>query len=134
VNGAITGYHQRMTGLLEPYPTDFIISPVPLEFWHREKVAQNHDDRWLSTEWSGLDFGYGYANSEATQCKLPDLARARLTNSQLDAFLFWSRAPFATRAEDGSVILYDARFYDPRARDRFSVALPDAVCEELPEG
>jgi inner membrane protein len=29
------------------------------------------------------------------------------------------------------VILYDARFYDPRARDRFSVALPDVECEEL---
>ncbi|NJO14007.1 MAG: hypothetical protein HC870_02180 [Rhizobiales bacterium] len=56
------------------------------------------------------------------------------TNSQLDAFLFWSRAPFATRAADGSVILYDARFYDPRARDRFSVALPDVRCEELSAG
>ncbi len=35
------------------------------------------------------------------------------------------------RAEDGSVILYDARFYDPRARDRFSVAPPDVKSEEL---
>jgi inner membrane protein len=65
-------------------------------------------------------------------CRLPDFTAARRTNSQLDAFLFWSRAPFATRAEDGSVILYDARFYDPRARDRFSVALPDVWCEPLP--
>jgi inner membrane protein len=132
VNGAITGYHQRITAMLEPYPADFVISPVPLAFWHREKVAHNHDDRWISTEWSGRDFGYGYANSEATQCKLPESTEARRTNSQLDAFLFWSRAPFATRAPDGSVILYDARFYDPRARDRFSVALPDVECEPLP--
>lgn len=65
-------------------------------------------------------------------CRLPDFTAARRTNSQLDAFLFWSRAPFATRAADGSVILYDARFYDPRARDRFSVALPDVRCEPLP--
>ncbi len=69
-------------------------------------------------------------------CDWPDLEPLRETNSQLDAFLFWSRAPFAERAEDGSVILYDARFYDPRARDRFSVALPDVDCvpinSELP--
>lgn len=132
VNGAITGHHQRITGLLEPYPRDFIISPVPLEFWHREKVAQNHDDRWISTEWSGLDFGYGYANSEATQCKVPDFTKTRRTNSQLDAFLFWSRAPFLTRADDGSVVLRDARFTDPRVGDRFSLALPDVKCEPLP--
>ena len=57
--------------------------------------------------------------------------QAPSTKTQLGAFLFWSRAPFAVRAADGSVILYDARFYDPRARDRFSVALPDVRCEEL---
>jgi inner membrane protein len=54
------------------------------------------------------------------------------TNSQLDAFLFWSRAPFLTRAEDGSVVLRDARFTDPRVGDRFALALPDVKCEELP--
>ena len=132
LNGAITGYHRRFTGLLEPYPAEFVISPVPLAFWHRERIAYNHDDQWLSTGWDGPDFGYGYANSETQQCFLPDFTEARRTNSQLDAFLFWSRAPFAVRAADGSVILYDARFYDPRARDRFSVALPDVKCEPLP--
>ncbi|WP_073975659.1 metal-dependent hydrolase [Erythrobacter donghaensis] len=65
-------------------------------------------------------------------CAWPDVEALRRTNTQLDAFLFWSRAPFATRAPDGSVMLYDARFYDPRARDRFSVALPDVKCEPLP--
>jgi inner membrane protein len=53
------------------------------------------------------------------------------SNSELDAFLFWTRAPFAERAEDGSVLLRDARFYDPLVRDRFSVALPDVKCEPL---
>jgi inner membrane protein len=91
---------------------------------------------------SGDRNGWYYWNSSAQNwaplvdprlvCAWPDLTDARRTNSQLDAFLFWSRAPFATRAADGSVILYDARFYDPRARDRFSVALPDVTCEELP--
>ena len=37
-----------------------------------------------------------------------------------------------TRAPDGSVILRDARFTDPRVGDRFSLALPDVVCEPLP--
>ncbi len=68
----------------------------------------------------------------ANRCAWPDMKALRLTNSQLDAFLFWSRAPFVERAADGSVILRDARFYDPRARDRFSVPLPDVRCEELP--
>jgi inner membrane protein len=96
------------------------------------QVAQLHDSRWISSDWLGSDFGYGYANSEAAQCALPSLTKARRTNSQLDAFLFWSRAPFLTRAADGSVILRDARFTDPRVGDRFSLALPDVKCEELP--
>ena len=56
------------------------------------------------------------------------------TDSQIGAFLFWSRAPFAVCSVNGTVVLYDARFYDPRARDRFSVALPGAKCETLPDG
>jgi len=59
------------------------------------------------------------------------LTAARRTNSQLDAFLFWSREPFLTRAPDGSVVLRDARFTDPRVADRFSLALPDVKCKEL---
>lgn len=81
---------------------------------------------------SGENGRYAIDSNVVGDCKLPDLTAARRTNSQLDAFLFWSRAPFATRAEDGSVILYDARFIDPRARGRFAVALPDVKCEELP--
>jgi inner membrane protein len=132
LNGAITKYANLTSELREPYPTEFIASPVPLQFWHRERLAHHYGGFWLSTDWSGSEFGYGYSNSRETQCRLPDLAAARRTNSQLDAFLFWSRAPFATRAKDGSVILYDARFYDPRVRDRFSLALPQVKCEELP--
>jgi len=133
LNGAITWLNYETRGVsTEPYPQAHIAAPVPLEFWRREQVALIYDGRWISSDWDGSPFGYGYANSEAAQCKLPELTAARRINAQLDAFLFWSRAPFAVRAEDDSVILYDARFYDPRARDRFSVALPDAVCEPLP--
>lgn len=133
VNGAITWLNYEKRGVMtEPYPQAHIAAPVPLEFWRREQIARLHDGRWISSDWDGTEIGHGYALSQTNQCKLPDLTAARRTNSQLDAFLFWSRAPFATRASDGSVILYDARFYDPRARDRFSVALPDVRCEELP--
>jgi len=83
---------------------------------------------------SGDNGRYAIDSDVVGDCLLSDLTAMRRTNSQLDAFLFWSRAPFAVRAEDGSVILYDARFYDPRARGRFSVALPDLECEELPKG
>lgn len=132
VNGAITWMNYTTRGVMtEPYPVAYIAAPVPLAFWRREQVAQIEDGRWISSDWDGATFGYGYVNSKAGQCKLPNLSAARRTNSQLDAFLFWSRAPFAVRAADGSVILYDARFYDPRARDRFAVALPDVACEEL---
>ena len=50
------------------------------------------------------------------------------TDSEVAAFLFWSRTPFVECGPDGFVVLRDARFYDPRARDRFSVALPDVEC------
>jgi len=112
----------------EPYDK-FIVSPTPLASWGREVIigrAGSQRFEWgADVEWPPLE------RANISFCSFPDLTALRRTNSQLDAFLFWSRAPFATRAADGSVILYDARFYDPRARGRFSVALPDVRCEEL---
>lgn len=133
LNGAIT-QSSYLTGgqYREPYPTQYIAAPVPIAFWKREHIAHSHSGAWISSQWSGAEYGYGYRQSQAAQCALPDLATERRTDAELDAFLFWSRAPFAERAEDGSVILRDARFYDSRARDRFAVALPDVACEELP--
>jgi len=75
---------------------------------------------------------YAIAGAVVGDCRLPDFTSDRRTNSQLDAFLFWSRAPFATRAADGSVVLRDARFTDPRVGDRFSLSLPDVTCDPLP--
>lgn len=132
LNGAITSLDYATQGeMREPYPDQYIASPVPFAFWHREQIARIAGGKWISNEWDGEEFGYGYRHSAATQCVLPSLDEQRATNPELDAFLFWSRAPFAERAKDGSVILRDARFYDPRARDRFSVALPDVQCEAL---
>jgi inner membrane protein len=136
VNGAIT--HQTFGLELYDGPGKERISmPVPFYFWEREVIRVGRN--WPEMESEAAQVPYLQSEGRPLvdpkqRCAMPNLTEARRTNSQLDAFLFWSRAPFAVRAPDGSVILYDARFYDPRARDRFSVALPDAVCEELPEG
>jgi inner membrane protein len=133
VNGAIT--HQPFGLELYDGPGKERISmPVPFYFWEREVIRVGGN--WPEMESKAAQVPYLQSEGRPLvdpkqRCAMPNLTDARRTNSQLDAFLFWSRAPFATRAPDGSVILYDARFYDPRARDRFSVALPDAVCEEL---
>ena len=136
LNGAIThraeaDFRESFEGLL-PREAEVIVSPPPFKFWQRELLVGgdqafglwgqfldhpgNHDEI--------VDFAKPF-------CKLPTKPYAPAPKGDLDAFLFWSRAPFAERAPDGSVLLRDARFYDPRARDRFTVALPDVRCEPL---
>jgi inner membrane protein len=130
VNAGITSLARSDIAMREPYPQEFIASPVPLAFWKREGLV-HFKGSWIGSDWSGPAFRYGYALSPDPQCRVPDFTEARRTNSQLDAFLFWSRAPFLTRAADGSVVLRDARFTDPRVGDRFALALPGVKCEEL---
>ena len=133
INGAVTWYQEGVEGdLAEPYPLQVIASPPPLYSWQRERIIQLDDHVWASTAWTGPDIGYGYKLHSSPVCKWPDLEKLREANSQLDAFLFWSRAPFAERAQDGSVIIRDARFIDPLAGDRFNLKLPRVKCEELP--
>jgi inner membrane protein len=104
-----------------------IVSPVPFAFWEREFIV-GAPNRWYRV-------APGEVPSEATAkpitdqlCAWPTASQLATGGSQAEAFLFWTRAPFAERAEDGSVILRDARFYDPRARGQFSVALPAVKC------
>lgn len=94
-------------------------SPLPFASWQREVIAHEDINRWRI---GGRMLG---------DCNLRQAIAGAGRNSDLDAFLFWSRAPFAERAPDGSVLIRDARFTDPRARDRFTVALPEVRCEEL---
>ena len=108
--------HKEMTSSLQPS----IASPLPLVSWQREVIEPLAPGQWL------ID------GQQVGQCDLTGVAEAAAGNSEAEAFLFWTRTPFGERAEDGSVLLRDARFYDPRARDRFTVALPDVKCEELP--
>ena len=94
-------------------------SPLPIASWQREVIAREDINRWrVGTRMLG-------------ECDLRQAIASAGTNPDLDAFLFWSRAPFAQRAPDGSVLIRDARFTDPRAQDRFTVALPQVRCVEL---
>lgn len=120
-----------------------IASPVPIAFWERELIFHAGQGspipdavlgRWSilrgadQGSWQGVGGHFPLVINEGEE--LPASLDAFKVDPQVAAFLFWSRTPVA-ECENGSVILYDARFYDPRARDRFSVALRDVRCEEL---
>ncbi len=142
-NGMITQYFERTRLPYDDESVTGIVSPVPFAFWQREVIVGSKGRWWTyGPLWEPEPcspekrtcFGSSSEDLYNTKlmaqefCKLP-LGVTRGPN--LEAFRFWSRAPFAERAPDGSVLLRDARFYDPRARDRFTVALPDVKCEPL---
>lgn len=115
-----------------------IASPMPIWSWKREMIV-GQNGRYTIT-----DPAYAHLNpftkerhthdrffEVVGECDLEPIFDGAKGNAEAEAFLFWSRTPFGQRAADGSVILRDARFYDPRARDRFSVLLPDVECKEL---
>ena len=148
VNGAITAYFEGRGSFIAfmefgpeaiqiadgfvgdgPSTAEVIASPAPFAFWDRE-VLIGEEGRWLVEKCHTYDDCYAEILA-ASVCSLPNPHEARKSNSQAEAFLFWSRAPFAERAPDGSVILRDARFYNPLVRDRFSVALPQVECVAL---
>ena len=129
-NGVFSAYVRDMARLHEPYPVYAIAAPVPFAFWERETIILREDGIWLSTHWTGPEDWRGYREAGTQVCALPKMIRHIAKDGELAAFLFWSRAPFAEQTKDGSVILRDARFYDPRARDRFAIAVPNASCEE----
>ena len=124
---------------------DVIASPLPLAFWDREIIWHAEDAEAevaipVTGGWTlaaGLDDGKTSlpANEvvwiEDGSGPTPTAWQVASSDPQVAAFLFWSRTPFVECGSDGSVLLRDARFDDPRARDRFTVALPDAWCEQL---
>ncbi|UIP05612.1 metal-dependent hydrolase [Erythrobacter sp. SDW2] len=136
LNGAISTNAARTESIgdWQDVGAEVISSPVPLVFWQREVI------------WGAP--GYGYATKLYSpisgssderyirnSCFLQnwDIQDAMESNSELKAYVYWTRTPVFEQAHDGSLVLRDARFYDPLARDRFSLALPDVQCEELPK-
>ncbi len=116
---AYIGANSAITWAMETTRPGAIASPLPLASWRREVIAPDGPHWRIDGEAHG-------------DCRLEPVRARAESDPSVAAFLFWSRAPFAERASDGSVLLRDARFYDPRARDRFTVALPDVRCEPLP--
>ncbi len=108
-----------------------IAKPVPLAFWKRDLIIPLRDGRYrIVPGWTGT-------HAEAVRSQIignADLVRAcgrthsSVIDPQAEAFLFWSRAPLFEQGRDGSILLRDARFYDPVARERFTVSLPAAPC------
>lgn len=132
VNAAISAAAQRMWPMPSYYENaNTIASPVPLAFWRRE-ILFGYPSLWMTADY--VPFRSREDHSTVGKPCNRYLSTSKLAKSKapgVDAFLFWSRAPFAERAPDGSVLIRDARYYDPRARDRFSVALPKVRCEPL---
>ncbi len=129
MNAGITHSHERMTDLNAVGPT--IASPVPIAFWKREVIIPLENGLYRVVP------DYAGPTSERVATRLLgdpelsyfcDLAKLAAVNSQATAFLFWSRTPYLERADDGSAVLRDARFTDPRLGDRFSLPLAGVRC------
>lgn len=117
----VTTWSAERTYSVSPITPDIVIaSPLPIWSIRREMVF------WSEREGAAI----GSERIGAMALADCDLEAARASSSQIDAFLFWSRTPVLDRREDGAVILGDARFYDPRARGRFSIEIPSEFCEE----
>lgn len=110
----------------------FIPSPPPFFSFQREIIVGDRNDYWIIPA-GELPSPWNAERVSENRCEWPDFENMRRDNSDLDAFLFWSRTPFVESDGNGGMLLRDARFYDPRARDRFTVALPDVKCEPIGE-
>lgn len=120
LNGFITANDERRL-FSAPTGADVIISsPIPIFFPDRELISGS--DGLFAINGNALP-GVPLSNCNLDTIKADD--------PQVAAFLFWSRAPFIEPGEDGKYRLRDARYYDPLARDRFTVELPDLACEPL---
>ena len=136
VNGAITA---KAEADLDDFVTDMtvIASPPPIAFWDREIILHVPNESATNAapligEWNLVAGPIGRIVPIAAPLEPSDKApttEQRLSGEQVEAFLFWSRSPFIECGSGGSLLLRDARFYDPRARDRFTVALPDGACD-----
>jgi inner membrane protein len=109
-----------------------ILSPPPIMSWQREIIIGKKNDYFRVAADSTSPSPTNAVPITKKRCEWPDVSQLSAQNADLRAFLFWSRAPFAERAVDGSILIHDARFYSPLARNRFTVALPSVRCIPLP--
>ncbi|MEP3226389.1 MAG: metal-dependent hydrolase [Parasphingorhabdus sp.] len=136
-NGLITGKAEKDTELAVEYrtgsrPEQVVANPVPVTFWRRDMI-------WQLVGPSGYQYGEGKFdlfrsepvqwNGELIENNVPPetIAKVRENDSDVDAFLFWSRMPILQQMEstgdDTDIIVdfSDMRFRDPLVADRFSL-------------
>lgn len=103
-----------------------IALPRPIFPWKRDiLVGANHE--WVVIAAEDVPSPGNARRLTTNLCAWPDVERLKQSRPELAAFLFWSRAPFVERESTG-IVFRDARFYDPRIRDRFSVKVPEEPC------
>jgi inner membrane protein len=117
LNAAISDLAVTRTRGNAPYPRVAIANAVPAIFWRREMISGDGNGLWRVGErgWGDIPLGH---------C---DLLAVRERDFGVDAFLFWSRAPFVERTPEGW-LLRDARFAS-RGGGQFSIVLPASACD-----
>ena len=106
-----------------------VANPVPLAFWRRT-VLHGGGGQWSARGYDafgGLSGADRQLSPEWTCREWPRLADLRARDPRLDAFLFWSRMPFAWVAKEGGrevMRFSDARFAEGLSAGRFVVAVP----------
>ncbi len=99
-----------------------VASPRPLLFWQRD-VFWRDGDVYGSGEYSlaaGVRIHAGIARHGGGDIRLNSIGAV---NSQVKAFLFWSRMPVA-RWTESELVLTDQRYEDPRVAERFTIRVP----------
>ena len=98
--------------------------------WRREVLTMDEGQRWYVSQHSLLGGSTEAIQLAPEQCGVngSDLP---VGDSQVDAFLFWSRAPVFVANGEG-VTLRDARFFDPRVSSGFALEIPGTLCAEPP--
>ena len=94
-----------------------VASPLPFDFTRREVIAGGNGLYSID--------GTALPGVPMSRCNLAQLAEG---DAQVRAFITWARTPFVEPGADGVYRLRDARYYDPRARDRFTVELRGLKC------
>lgn len=117
MNAAVSGSVERQAGESPTGASTIIGSPVPFNPFSRERITGGNGLYSID--------GMALPGIPLDRC---DLAGLAARDDQVAAFLFWSRTPFIEPGEDEVYRLRDARYYDPRARDRFTVILTENPC------
>lgn len=129
LNGVVTIAAEQRGGGTSQGQDLVIANNVPITFWRRQIVARE----W--GKWRTFNYNFFEAANKApaeidiSSCVMPATDPQAQRDPKMAAFLFWSRAPVAIAAPDGSgLAVYDARFYDSSIRGRFTVFARGAHC------